>query len=419
MTTSWSMRTAPSFNTDRCPHQLIIKHRELIVPYSVNASHFTSKIQSSKRLVEPRWPRLRECYYISNQLYQLSTQVFVSSLCDRLRHNFGFTGKALNWFKSYLTGRSQFVSFNGEQSKTTRVYYGVPQGSVLGPLFFLLYTAEVFAIVKKHGLMSHGYADDLQIYGHTDPGSTSTLVSTLSHCVDDLKDWMASNRLRLNPAKTELIWLASSRRLHRCLSDALLVSGVWIQPSKKVRNLGVIIDSDLSLASHISHVTSLCYFHIRQLRLVQRSLEQDTAETFVRSFIHSRLDYCNGVLAGQPAYVYKRLQSVLRSAARLVLKLPSHASVTVRMRDELHWLGFPHRITFKLCTLAYKCLHGQAPDYLARSCIPVSTVCGRSRLRSATVGQLLTPSIHTETLGSRGFSFSCPTAWNALPDYLK
>ena len=128
---------------------------------------------------------------------------------------------------------------------------------------------------------------------------------------------------------------------------------------------------------------------------------------------------CNGVLAGQPAYVYKRLQSVLRSAARLVLKIPSHASVTVRMRDELHWLGFPHRITFKLCTLAHKCLHGQAPDYLTRLCIPVSTVCGRSRLRSATVGQLLTPSIHTETFGSRGFSFSCPTAWNALPDYLK
>ena len=85
-------------------------------------------------------------------------------LCERLGHNFGFTGKALKWFKSYLTGRSQFVSFNGEQSKTTSVYYGVPQGSVLGSLFFLLYTADVFAIVEKHGLMSHGYADDLQIH---------------------------------------------------------------------------------------------------------------------------------------------------------------------------------------------------------------------------------------------------------------
>ena len=71
-------------------------------------------------------------------------------LCERLRHNFGFTGNALKWFQSYLTGRSQYVSFNGEQSKTTRVCYGVPQGSLLGPLFFLLYTAEVFAIVEKH-----------------------------------------------------------------------------------------------------------------------------------------------------------------------------------------------------------------------------------------------------------------------------
>ena len=144
------------------------------------------------------------------------------------------------------------------------------------------------------------------------------------------------------------------------------------------------------------------------------------AETLVRSFIHSRLNYCNGVLVGQDCICLQTTSiRVTDQPARLVLKIPSHASVTVRMRDELHWFGFPHRIPFKLCTLAYKCLRGQAPDYLTRSCIPVSTVWGRSRLRSVTVGQLLTPSIHSETFGSRGFSFSCPTAWNALPDYLK
>ena len=84
----------------------------------------------------------------------------------------------------------------------------------------------------------------------------------------------------------------------RCPSDVLLLSGVWIQPAKKVRDLGVIIDSDQSLDSHIRHVTSICYYHIRLLRLAKRSLEQDTAETLVLSFIHSRLDNWNGVLAG-------------------------------------------------------------------------------------------------------------------------
>ena len=96
----------------------------------------------------------------------------------------------------------------------------------------------------------------------------------------------------------------------------------------------------------------------------------------MRSYIHLRLDYCNGFLAGQPDYVYKRLQSFFRSAARLVLLLPCHASVTSLMRDKLHWLGFPYRIYFKLCLLAHKSLHGQAPQYLARHCIPVNTVIG-------------------------------------------
>ena len=340
-------------------------------------------------------------------------------LCDRLRHNFGLTGNTLNWICSYLSDRSQFVHYNGKYSKTRKILYGVPQGSVLGPLFFLLYTVDLFKIVDKHGLNSHGYADDLQIFGHAETEQAETLILRFSNCVDELKSWMASSRLRLNPMKTELIWLGSSRRLQSCPMEPQLIAGVLIKPVTMVRDLGVYLDSDLSLRSHIANITKICFFHIRQLRLVRRSLTLETAEALMRSFIHSRLDYCNGILAGQPDYVYKRLQSVLRSAARLVLLLPCHASVTSLMRDKLHWLGFPYRVDFKLCLLAHKSLNGRAPQYLARHCIPVNTVIGRSQLRSASSGQLVVPSIRTKTFGTQGFSFSCPSAWNKLPSELR
>ena len=340
-------------------------------------------------------------------------------LLERLRHDFGFSGQVLNWVRSYLTGRSQRVYFNGVSSSVTLLMCGVPQGSVLGPLLFILYTAEIPSIVESFGFHAHSYADDLQIYAHSDPKEAYTLVASFSDCVDAIKEWMASNRLRLNPDKTEVIWLGSPRRLHHCPMTPMIISGATIKPSIKVRNLGVTLDTNLSMTSHVNKLISMCFFHIRQLRLVRRSLTVDTAHALVRSMIHSRLDYCNGVLAGSSVETIRRLQSVLKSAARLILLLPGHASVTDRMKKQLHWLTFPQRITYKLCVMTYKCLHGLAPDYLARHCIPVGAIEGRLRLRSATTGQLLVPARKTVHIGSRGFSFSAPTSWNGLPGYLQ
>ena len=137
------------------------------------------------------------------------------------------------------------------------------------------------------------------------------------------------------------------------------------------------------MSTHVRTTIRNCYFHLRQLRLVRHSLTKESAHALVRAMIHCRLDYCNSVLSNQPMYVYNNLQSVLRTAARLVLKLPGYASVTEIMRKDLHWLGFPQRISYKLCTLTYKCLHGMAPDYLTRRFTLVSSVDGRSHLRSA------------------------------------
>ena len=102
-------------------------------------------------------------------------------------------------------------------------------------------------------------------------------------------------------------------------------------------------------------------FHLRQLRLLRRSLTTDTAHALARAPIHSCLDYCNGVLAGMPLGLSNRLQSVLRAAARLALGLPGRAPVMSAIHDMLHWLTYSQRVTFKLCLTTYKCLRGLAP----------------------------------------------------------
>ena len=341
-------------------------------------------------------------------------------LLDRLHYNFGLSNITLAWFQSYLTGRTHAINFKGVSSTNSAVMTGIPQGSVLGPLMFIIYAAEVLEIIQNCGFSVHGYADDLQVYASVDPVHSASLVPRLSSCVERVNDWMAMNRLCLNTSKTEIIWLGSASHIRHCPTEPQLIAGEWITPSMSVRDLGIFIDSDLtSMPTHVRNVINSCYHQIRQLRLIRRSLTFDTAEAMVRAFVHSRLDYCNGVLAGLPEYLYKRLQAVLKSAARLVLLLPSCANVSNIMSRKLHWLGYPHRVTYKLCVLAFKCQHGSAPGYLARHCVPTSSIPARHSLRSASTGMLIVPKTRTKKLPDRGFFHSAPCAWNRLPAVLK
>ena len=135
----------------------------------------------------------------------------------------------------------------------------------------------------------------------------------------------------------------------------------------------------------------------------------------LRSRRMTRLDYCNGLLGGALKYLLGPLSGVLWAAAHLILLLPRSGSVTDRIHTKLHWLDIPSRVTFKLCALAYRCIHESAPSYLARFFTPVSAIAGCSQLRSAMTSVLFVPRSHTSTIGPRAFAISAPSSWNSLP----
>lgn len=112
----------------------------------------------------------------------------------------------------------------------------------------------------------------------------------MTTCIERVRCWMASNCLRLNPTKTELIWLSSPRHTNLLSTSPIRLFGTVIQPSQYVRDLGIFVNSDLSLSAHVSHITSVCFYYLRQLRLVRRSLTMDAAHALVRAMIHSRLE---------------------------------------------------------------------------------------------------------------------------------
>jgi len=144
----------------------------------------------------------------------------------------------------------------------------------------------------------------------------------------------------------------------------------------------------------------------------------DVGKAVVNSFI-SRVDYCNSLLAGLPQFQLDQLQSVLNTAARLLVGEKKHDHIKHVLRDRLHWLRVPQRIQFKLCLLTFKALHGLAPPYIADLCQPVTSVGSRQRrLQSATRGDLVASSSATY-FGSRAFHVVGPKAWNHLPAHLQ
>ena len=219
--------------------------------------------------------------------------------------------------------------------------------------------------------------------------------------------------------RTEIIWLGSATRLGTCSTKPISIADNDIRPVNNVCNLSVIFDSALSFKLHVSSVARTCYYQIRQICSVWKSLPLDSCHTCIRTLVFSRLDYCKSLLAGAPKVLLDQLSCVMRASARLTLGLSKFSHVAVITNEKLHWLDFPSRVVFKLCVTAFRCLHGLAPGYLAGSCIPVSSLPGRSHLRSAALGALVIPSSKLVTVGECAFVVTCPRAWNWLPPDLR
>ena len=219
-----------------------------------------------------------------------------SILLRRLEIRFGIRGSALEWLSSYLTRRSQQVSVNIVMAMSVFLDYDVPQGSVLGPELFLLYTSDLVELVRSFGLFAHAYADDLQVYCHMNVGSEQIMLQRFRDCADSVSRWMSSNRLKLNLSKTELIWFYSGRRQLSFVENKIELFGSRIAPVHTVRDLGVMLDSNMTMSQHVLRVCQNCYFQIRLIRRLGKALSVELKLFLVHALAHSRLDYCNSVL---------------------------------------------------------------------------------------------------------------------------
>jgi len=160
---------------------------------------------------------------------------------------------------------SSTVSYDGHLSFVQPVLYGVLQGSVMGSLLYVLYTADLFAVVSRHGQHLHQYADDCQIYNSFPTDGAVAAVQAFSACLSDFDAWMRASRLRLNPSKTQIMWLGSNQQLAKNDITELLVLSAPVVISSTARDLWAMVDCGLTFKAHVHALCRSGYYQLRQL----------------------------------------------------------------------------------------------------------------------------------------------------------
>jgi len=266
-------------------------------------------------------------------------------------------------------------------------------------------------MIRSFDLTFHQYADDTQLYISVDRRNITTSLEPLDKCTGELEDWFTHNGLALNPSKSEVMFLGTRPQVRAVYQVSnVRIASHEIHPSDNIKNLGVILDSDLTFSKHVDSICKTSCYHIRALRHVKQSIDSQTLKTIACAIVGAKLDYCNSILYGISVSNLNKLQRVQNMLARVVTGTRKFDHITPILKD-LHWLPIVQRIEFKMATIVFKVRLQRQPEYLSALVIDYEPV--RS-LRSEGKNYIHTPRTKT-VLASRRFSSAAPAIWNSLP----
>ena len=237
----------------------------------------------------------------------------------------------------------------------------------------------------------------------------------MESCLEEVRQWMAANWLKLNDSKTEFIAYGSKANLGKLTTNSITIGDAKVDRVDHVKSIGATFDSRMKMDKQVAAVSKTAWFHLYQISKVKPFLNEAQLKTVIHSYVINRLDQNNSLLAGLPKYSITKLQMVQNAAARLIHGARKRDHITPLLMD-LHWLPIEKRIVFKILLLVYKSLHGKGPAYLSELLVRYDPP---QSLRSSSMDLLYLPDRHYVDTKKRDFSFRGPVEWNLLPEKIK
>lgn len=331
----------------------------------------------------------------------------------------GFDEISCNWIRSYLSDRYQRVKTDSGFSPWARVLNGVPQGSILGPLLFLILISDMRVSIWNGSYIS--YADDTNLYWNSDVKNIKDTMKTATSVISNVSTYCKNNCLRINLDKCKYMFLGSAQNIKK-IKDMNLptptINGFDMEYVSTYRVLGIHYDEVLSWRRQVNIVIGRAMSNFLQINRLQNFLTSESKINLCQTIVLSHFEYCNNVYLNLGKNLQNRIQKMQNICIRFIfnVKRRDHCNYKARLK-ELNWLNMENRRIKQGLTLIYKILHGLAPNYMCDMFSLVSEVHNvntRSAASNLWINKNVTSQIHR-----KAFTIEMAKIYNSIPEDLK
>ena len=324
-------------------------------------------------------------------------------ILDKLAH-YGIRGVANEWFTSYLSNRKQYVSILGFDSEIKSMPHGVPQGSVLGPLLFLIYINDLHAAIK-HSKVYH-FADDTNLLNIG--SSCEKMQKQINLDLKSLYKWLLANKISLNCSKTEIIFFHKPGQLSPDLK--IKINGNRIFPSKYIKYLGIYLDETLSFSHHCNILAKKLTRANGMLCIARHYIPKDELKSIYHAIFSSHMIFGSQIW-GQSCNTHTKNVFKLQNRALRIINFADFRANSNPLYNENIILKLGHNIELQNCLFVHDFLNNKLPtcfaDYFNKSC-----EIHQLATRNSELGCLFVPYFSTSTYGLKSITRKCIDAWN-------